>query len=187
MNKSRRIGALVAAAVASVGMSALVAPTAAEAAPRGPHPVSNFVQPVRAHTDTWVSIRWQTSHRICDARVWVNGRRVDVDYPRNARFASFSRGDSLRPGRTDFTAFRVDADFNRSRVALLRATIAYDNCGRYARTIRRSFGIAMPVVADWPGHGNNGDGNYNGNGGNNSHDHNATPSPAVSPSPAPVS
>jgi hypothetical protein len=169
MNKSRRIGALVAAAVASVGMSTLVAPTAAEAAPRGPQPVSNFVQRVRANTDTWVSIRWQTDRRICDATVWVNGRRVDVDYPRNARSTSFSRGDSLRPGRTDFTAFRVNADFARSGVALLRATIAYDNCGRRDRTIRKSFGIAMPVVAFRPGNGG-GNGGHNGghgNGGNN--------------------
>ena len=172
MNKSRRIGALVAAAVASVGMSTLVAPTAAEAAHRGPQPVSNFVQRVRANTDTWVSIRWQTDRRICDARVWVNGRRVDVDYPRNARSTSFSRGDSLRPGRTDFTAFRVNADFNRSAVALLRATIAYDNCGRRDRTVVKSFGIAMPVVAFRPGNGGpigGGNGGHGGHGGNNGH------------------
>jgi len=166
MNKSRRIGALVAATAASVGMGTLVAPTVAEAAPRGPQPVSNFVQRVRAHTDTWVSVRWQTDRRICDATVWVNGRRVDVDYPRNARSTSFSRGDTLRPGRSDFTAFRVNADFDRSGVALLRATIAYDNCGRRDRTIRKSFGIAMPVVAiRGNGHGdNNGPGHGNGNG-----------------------
>jgi hypothetical protein len=211
MNKSRRIGALVAAAVASVGMSALVAPTAAEAAPRGPQPVSNFVQRVRANTDTWVSIRWQTDRRICDATVWVNGRRVDVDYPRNARSTSFSRGDSLRPGRTDFTAFRVNADFDRSGVALLRATIAYDNCGRRDRTIRKSFGIAMPVVAFRPGNGgnnghgnggNNGHGNGGNNGGNNGHGNGGndghgnggnnggghwTPRPSTSPSASPTS
>jgi hypothetical protein len=176
MNKSRRIGALVAATVASVGMSSLVAPTAAEAAPRGPQPVSNFVQRVRANTDTWVSIRWQTDRRICDAQVWVSGRRVDVDYPRNARSTSFSRGDWLRPGRTDFTAFRVNADFDRSGVALLRATIVYDNCGRFDRPMRRTFGIAMPVVAHRPGNGpigggnNNGGGDHHGNnGGGNNH------------------
>jgi hypothetical protein len=168
MNKSRRIGALVAAAVASVGMATLVAPTVAQAAPRGPQPVSNFVQRVRANTDTWVSIRWQTDRRICDATVWVNGRRVEVDYPRNARSTSFSRGDSLRPGRTDFTAFRVNADFDRSGVALLRATIAYDTCGRRDRTVRKSFGIAMPVVAFRPGNGGN-DGHGHGNGGNDGH------------------
>ncbi|GIM69619.1 hypothetical protein Aau02nite_36950 [Amorphoplanes auranticolor] len=173
MNKSRRIGALVAATVASVGMSSLVAPTAAEAAPRGPQPVSNFVQRVRANVDTWVSIRWQTDRRICDAQVFVNGRRVDVDYPRNARSTSFSRGDSLRPGRTDFTAFRVNADFNRSGVALLRATIVYDNCGRFDRPVRKTFGIAMPVVAFRPGNGgpigggNHGGGNGGHQGGNN--------------------
>ncbi|WP_433725616.1 hypothetical protein ACQP2Y_06910 [Actinoplanes sp. CA-051413] len=155
-------------------MASLVAPTAAEAAPRGPQPVSNFVQRVRAHTDTWVSIRWQTDRRICDAQVWVSGRRVDVDYPRNARSTSFSRGDSLRPGRTDFTAFRVNADFDRSGVALLRATLVYDNCGRFDRPVRRSFGIAMPVVAYRPGNGGpigggNGHGNGNNGGGNNGH------------------
>ena len=183
MNKSRRIGALVAATVASVGMSSLVAPTAAEAAPRGPQPVSNFVQRVRANTDTWVGIRWQTDRRICDAQVWVSGRRVDVDYPRNARSTSFSRGDWLRPGRTDFTAFRVNADFDRSGVALLRATIVYDNCGRFDRPMRRTFGIAMPVVAYRPGNGgpigggnNNGGGNHHGdnnNGGSHGGDDNA--------------
>ena len=178
MTKSRRIGALVAATAATVGMATLVAPTAAEAAARGPQPVSNFVQRVRANTETWVSIRWQTDRRICDARVWVNGRNVDVDYPRNARTTSFSRGDSLSPGRTDFTAFRVDANYRRTGVALLRATIQYDNCGRFDRTVRRSFGLAMPVVAFRPGgpiggghggpgngHGGPGHGNGNGNGG----------------------
>src|SRR4051794_35206883 len=103
MNKSRRIGALVAATAATVGMRSLVAPTAAQAAPRGPQPVSNFVHRVRAHTDTWVSVRWQTERRICDATVWVNGRRVDVDYPRGRHSTSFSRGDTLRPGRSDYT------------------------------------------------------------------------------------
>ena len=193
MNKSRRIGALVAAAFASVGMSALVAPTAAEAAPRGPQPVSNFVQRVQAHTDTWVSIRWQTGRRICDARVWVNGRRVDVDYPRDARSTTFSRGDWLRPGRSDITAFRVNADFNRSGVALLRATIAYDNCGRHARTIRRSFGIAMPVVASrWDHNDRDGrgrDGRDNDGRDNDDDDDNSitsVPAPTTSPTPVPA-
>lgn len=165
MNKSRRIGALVAATVAAVGMASLVAPTAAEAVPQGPQPVSNFVQRVRAHTDTWVSIRWQTDRRICDAMVWVNGRRVDVQYPRGNRFTSFSRGDTLFSRRTDVTAFRVNADFDRSGVALLRATIAYDNCGRRDRTLRRSFSLAMPVVAFRPGNGGPiGGGHGHGNG-----------------------
>jgi hypothetical protein len=209
MNKSRRFGALAAAAFASVGMSALIAPTAAEASPRGPQPVSNFVQRVRAHTDTWVGIRWQTDRRICDARVWVNGRRVDVDYPRNARSTSFSRSDSLRPGRGDITRFRVNADFDRSGVALLRATISYDNCGRHSRTIRKSFGIALPVVAFRPGHGDNdgpwSDRNRDNNRDRDNHDRDnnrdndhrdnnyntrgdLTPTPAISPtsSPTPV-
>ena len=145
MNKSRRIGALVAASAAAMGMATVgLASPAAASVHGGPRPVSNWLRAVQAHTGTWVNIGWRTDRRICDVEVRVDGgRRVDVDYPGFRRYTSFSRGDSLRPGRTDYTAIRVTPDFNRAGVAVLRATIEYDNCGRHGRTQRESTWLAL--------------------------------------------
>ncbi len=157
MNKSRRIGAIVAMATAAVGMATATTAAPAAAAPRGPEPVSNWLRAVQAHQDTWVNIYWRTNVRICDAEVRVYARDVEVDYRGFRRSATFSRGDSLRPGRTDFTPIRVDADFNRAGVARLRAVISYDGCGWKARTQTRSFSLGLPVLRNshpgqnWPG------------------------------------
>ena len=64
MNKSRRIGAMVALATASVGMATVTATAPAEASWRGPQPVSSWLRAVRAHTDSWVTINWRTDRRI---------------------------------------------------------------------------------------------------------------------------
>ncbi|WP_052359334.1 hypothetical protein [Actinoplanes friuliensis] len=164
----------MAATAASVGMASLVAPTAAQAAPRGPQPVSSGIRAVQAGQDTWVGIRWTTDRRICDVAVRVNGRGVEVDYPGNRRSTSFPRTDSLRPGRTDVTNFRVDADFRRSGIARLSTVIAYDHCGRRDRTIVKRFNLFMPVIVrggnqGGPGHGHGGPGNGHHNGDGHGH------------------
>ena len=168
MNKRRRIGALLTASAAAVSMATVGLASPAAAADSGPRPVSNWLRAVQAHTDTWVNIAWRTDRRICDVEVRVDGgRRVDVDYPGWRDYTSFSRSDTLWPGRTDYTAIRVNADYRRPGVATLRATIEYDNCGWHARTQRRSTWLNLPVVRNdgWPGHGGPGGPGGPGNGG----------------------
>jgi hypothetical protein len=120
---------------------------------------------VQANTSTWVNIGWRTDRRICDVEVRVDGgRRVEVGYPGFRNYTSFSRGDSLRAGWTDYTAIRVNPHYDRGGIARLLATIQYDNCGRRSRTQYRSSWLNLPVLRnnDWPG--NDGPGGP-GNGG----------------------
>ena len=147
MKNSRRIGALVATATAAVGMAAVTAMAPASAAPvRGPQPVSHWLGAVRGNTDSWVKIYWRTERPVCDVQVRVSGRNVDVDYRGHRRFATLTRGSTLRPGRPDFTPVEVNPDFDRAGVARLRATISYDQCGRRDRTQFKSFSLALPVL-----------------------------------------
>jgi hypothetical protein len=166
MNKIRRIGAILAATAAAAGMTSMAVASPASAAPQGPRPVSNWLRAVPAHANTWINIYWNTERPVCDAKIWVDGgRRVEVDYPGNRSFTSFSRGTSLRPGRSDYSAVRVNPDYDRAGVALLRATITYANCGWHARTVRTSSTVTLPVQRNnRPTGGNDGHGN-NGHGG----------------------
>jgi hypothetical protein len=176
MNKVRRIGAILAATVAAAGMTSMAVASPASAAPQGPRPVSDWLHAVPAHTSTWVNIYWSTDRPVCDAKIRVDGgRHVDVSYPGNRSYTSFSRDTSLRPGRTDYSAVRVNPDFDRKGVALLRTTITYTSCGWHARTMRSSSTVTLPVLRgnnnDHHG-GNNGGGDNGGNnGGNNGGDH----------------
>lgn len=149
MKKIGRLGAaLVALAVA--GMCA-VAPTPAAAAPpewmHGPMPVTNWLWPgVRAHNPTWVDIVWQTDVPVCDGQVTVKGdAAIDVQYPADGTYTSFYRDSSLRPGQPDFTAIKITAHYRTSRLAFLRATITYNDCGSPARTHRSKSLLALPV------------------------------------------
>jgi hypothetical protein len=173
MNKGRRIGALVAMSAAALGLASIGLGSPAVAAPKGPQPVSTWLTPVKAHTNTWVNISWKTNQKICDVEVRVDGRDVDVMYPGVRHYSSFSKGDTLKAGKRDYTAVKVNPDFDRSGVALLRATIYYDTCGWHARTQTQKFWLSLPVRHNnWPGHGfpggpgNGGPGNGGpGNGG----------------------
>ncbi|WP_328466071.1 hypothetical protein OHA21_45270 [Actinoplanes sp. NBC_00393] len=158
-NSSRRIGAFVAMATAAAGFAAVSTAAPAAAAPRGPQPVSNWLQPVRAETSNWVNIHWRTDRRICDVEVRVRGDRARVDYPGFRRSATLSRGDTLRPGRTDYTRVRVTPYGQRAGVAKLWATISYDECGWRSRTMTRTAVLSLPVLRKntWPG-GNGGPG-----------------------------
>ncbi len=181
MNKGRRIGAVVAATVAAVGMSSVGTVAPAVAAEGGPRPVSNWLRAVRANTPTWVNVYWRTDRPVCDAEVRFSGMRVRVDYPGWRNYTSFSRGDSLRPRRVDYTAIRVTPYFNRSGIAVLRATITYDTCGPHAFTRWSSTVLTLPVIRNgWSNgggtwndnHGNGGwDGDGHGNGGWDGHNH----------------
>jgi len=154
MKQSRRIGAFLVASAAAVSMATVGLASPASAADSGPRPVSNWLRAVQADTDTWVNIGWRTNRRICDVEVRVDGgRRVEVDYPGWRDYTSFRRDDSLRPGRTDYTAILVNPDYLRAGIARLRATIEYDNCGRHARTQHRSTWLNLPVRDDDNGHG----------------------------------
>jgi hypothetical protein len=171
MNKSRRIGAIVAMATTAVGVASMVASAPASAASRGPEPVSNWLRPVRAFTTNQVDIYWRTDRPVCDVQVRVAARGVDVGYPGHRRYASFNRGNSLRPGRTDYTSVQINPDFDRPGAALLRAVITYDTCGFHARSQSKTFTLTLPVLRndrpghDWPGGPGNGPGG-NGPGGN---------------------
>jgi hypothetical protein len=169
MKKIGRIGAVLAAAVAAAGMTTIAAASPASAAPQapqGPRPVSDWLRAVPANTGSWINIQWYSGRPVCDAKVWVDGgRKVDVDYPGNRNYTSFSRGDTLRPGRSDVTAVRVTPRFNRAGIALLRATISYDNCSFHGRQTRDTTTLSLPVTwTNSPGHGNGGQPGH-GNGG----------------------
>jgi hypothetical protein len=167
MNNGRRIGAFVVAAAAAMSMATVGVASPASAAGWGPQPTSTWLQAVRANTGTWVNIGWRTDRRICDVEVRVDGgRRVDVGYPGFRNYTSFSRGDSLSAGRTDYTAIRVTPRYDRSGVAQLRATIQYDNCGWHSRTQYRSSWLSLPVLRNnWPGNGGPGGPGNGGPGG----------------------
>ncbi|GLY01325.1 hypothetical protein [Actinoplanes sp. NBRC 101535] len=149
MQTTRRIVAL---ATAATGLLAVAAAPAA-AAPRGPQPVSTWLQSVRANTSSWVNIYWRTDRRICDVEVRVRAEQARVDYPGNARSATFSRGDSLFPGRTDFTRIRVTPFLQRQGVTQLWTTMTYDDCGFKARPQTRTAVLSLPVLRadNWPG------------------------------------
>jgi len=179
MNKSRRIGALLVASAAAMGMATVGLASPAAAVEPGPRPVSSWLRAVPANTDSWVNIAWGTNRRICDVEVRVDGgRRVDVEYPGWRNYTTFLRGDSLSPGRIGVTPIRVNPESSRAGVARLWATIQYDNCGWNARTQYRRALLNLPILRNnWPGQdhpggpgnggpGNGGPGNgWPGNGG----------------------
>jgi len=146
MGKGRRV---LAATMAGISLASVA--SSAAAAPRftGPRPVTQLLPTVDPNDPTWVGVRWTTDRRVCDVKVTVWGNRsVRVDYAGRAGYASFRRGDTLRPGRTDVTAFRVTARFDRPVWAILAATITYDHCGRNSRTLTRNTGLLLPVRGD---------------------------------------
>lgn len=193
MNKSRRIGAVVAMATVTIGMTSASAVAPANADARGPEPVSTWLRPVRAHTDTWIDIHWRTRQRACDASVKYYSRDVDIDYRGNRRSATFSRGVTLSPRRGDYTTIQVNPDMDRGGMAKLRAVITYDSCGRWARSETRSFTLTLPVQRNYrpgrpgdddrPGRPGNDDrpGNNDWPGNNDRPASSNRPSPSVSP------
>ncbi|GAB2596874.1 hypothetical protein Aab01nite_72310 [Paractinoplanes abujensis] len=164
MSTGRRIGIVAATAAVAMGMLTVTAPAASAATGpqqaqdlptaqakkkvKGPRPVSRTLKAVDAGESAWVQVKWKTDVKICDAQVTVrDNRHIEVDYPGEREFTSFSRGDSLKRGRTDFTAFRVEADYDRDSWALITATISYTDCEDDSPTYTRSTDLMLPVRA----------------------------------------
>lgn len=171
MSNVGRIGALLVAATAAVGMTSIAGASPASAAPQGPKPVTNWVQSVRANVPTWTRIYFTTDQNICNVKITVNGgRTVSVDYPGNwTRYTSLNRDDSLRRGRTDYASVELTARTMRPGIALLRTTVWYDTCGWHARTMSRSSVLSLPVTrGGLPGGTTNGHDDHNGT--TNGHD-----------------
>lgn len=156
MRTGRRLavlGAILAAAMsfaapASASAEGLAAPAADRPDHDGLQPLTNVLQPVDPEDPQWVSVRWTTGHRVCHVRVRVHGGPdVDVDYPSNRRYTSFSRGEGLRPGRVDYTSFRVTAHREGPDWAFLTATVDYDFCRWDSPTMNDAIGFLLPVRA----------------------------------------
>jgi hypothetical protein len=148
MRKGRRIAVLAATVAAAFSIASVAVPAPASAAhrPTGPQPVSVLLAAVSPHYGQWVSVQWRTDRRVCDVKVQVEGtRKVMIDYPSGRDYTSFSRGDTLRPGRTDYTSFRVTAHYDRPARAMLDATISYDYCGWDAPTLSMTTEFLLPV------------------------------------------
>jgi hypothetical protein len=148
-SKMTRKAATVALAGAAGAMMALTVAGPVAAAPhgRGPELVSNRLPAVKANTASWVNLYWRTNTPVCSARVQVDGgRQVAVAYPGMRRTTTFTGGDTLRPGRTAATPFRVTPVRQGGSVALLRAVMSYTDCGRHARTQWKRVNLALPVL-----------------------------------------
>jgi len=149
MSKTRRVATMVAAAVAALGMATAMA-TPAAAACKGPRPVTTWLKAVKAHKTTWVTVDWKTGKKICDAKVTVAGRDVEIGYPSNTEtYTSFSQSDTLKPHRTDYTAFWVWPDFDATEFAPLKATLSFNTCGAHAVQKSKAFWLTLPV---WKNH-----------------------------------
>ena len=150
MNKSRRMLALAAATIGvatTLAAPATAAPATAAPRDRGPEPASTYLGKVSAYGDTWVNIYWVAARKACDVKVRVRADDVSIYYPGDKRFTSPHRGDTLKPGAKDFTAVRVDPALTGSGIAKLKATISYTDCGRHPHATKRTFDLALPVVA----------------------------------------
>ncbi|MEU7906722.1 hypothetical protein [Actinoplanes sp. NPDC049118] len=144
MNGTRRIAVLAAAVMAATG---LMTATPAAAGHHGPRPIIHWIEIVQAHEPTWVKVWWTTGRRICDAEVTVRGEDVGIVYPENTgSYTSFRRDADLKPGRPDYTAFKVDADYDRNTLVPLEATLTYNTCGSQAVEKARIYWLRLPVL-----------------------------------------
>jgi len=166
MNKTRRIGAMVAATVAATGIAATMTTAPAAAAwPHddndGPRPISQYLGSVDENDTERVAVWFGTDETVCDFRLQVRGTRsVDV-WNNDGRFSSLSRDDTLRRRERDYATFTVRPDeVRRSSLALLPATIWYRDCDRFGdhdhngrdrdrnRWESKSFGLLLRVQDD---------------------------------------
>jgi hypothetical protein len=135
----------------AMSLASLVTPVPASADPRqrdGLWPLNTVLPPVAAHDSEWVDVRWSTDRPVCDVRVRVHGGRdADVTYPGDRDYTSFSKGAGLRPGRIDYTSFRVTANGDGPGWAFLTATVDYDYCRLDSPTMNDAIGLWLPVRA----------------------------------------
>jgi hypothetical protein len=148
MNKGRRIGALVAAAVAAVGMTMTVttAPATAAKKVKGPQPVSQLLQRVDDNEASWVRVWFKTDKKACNFKlmVWDNNR-IDVSYPFGWPYASLRQNATLNKGEVDYAAFKVDVDdYTKDTWQLMYATMTWKWCGTN-KVQTKSTGFLLPV------------------------------------------
>ncbi|MBL7260446.1 hypothetical protein [Paractinoplanes lichenicola] len=154
MSTGRRFGII---AATTLGLLAVTTPAAgaatrgeteAQKKAKGPRPVSRMLEAVDAGESSWVQVRWKTDVKVCDVKVTVrDNRHIEIDYPGDRDFTSFSRGDTLKRGKTDFTAFRVEADYDRDSWALITTKISYTDCTDESPTYTKSTDLMLPVRA----------------------------------------
>jgi hypothetical protein len=152
MKMSRRLAVLGATVASAMSLASLAGPAPASAARPGrdgPQPLTTVLRPVDPHDPQWVSIRWSTDRQVCHVQIRVHGVRehVDVAYPGNRLYTSFSRGEGLKPGRVDDTSFRVTAHRDGPDRAFLTATVDYDYCYQDSPTLNDAIGFWLPVRA----------------------------------------
>jgi hypothetical protein len=137
MRTSRRLAILVSA----MTLASMITPAPASAAGRdGPQPLSNVLPPVDAYGSEWVTVRWTTDRPVCHGRVRMHGgRNVDVAYPGDRDYTSFSKGGS--------TSFRLTAHEDGPDRAFLAATVDYDYCRPGSPTMNDAIGFWLPVRA----------------------------------------
>jgi hypothetical protein len=140
----RTLATVVAAGIAVVATAA----PAAAAAKVGPHPFLDYVKPVKAHVATWVDVWWDTEKPVCDAKVWLSGRKIEVDYPGNtATYSSFATASTLGPeDKPQRTSFRVTADYAATTEVPLTAKISYNTCGDEPVEKSKKFKVALTVL-----------------------------------------
>lgn len=149
MNKGRRIGALVAATVAAIGMSMTLstAPAAAAKKPEGPLPVSQLLHRVDDNDSAWVRVWFRTDKRACDFKLRVEDTsRVDIYHPMGS-FTSLQNNASLSKDEIDYAAFRVDVgNYKKDTWQLLPATISWKWCGT-AKVRTKNTAFLLPIDA----------------------------------------
>jgi hypothetical protein len=150
MNKGRRIGALVAAAVAAIGMTMTVATAPATAAKKvkGPQPVSQLLQRVDDNEESWVRVWFKTDKKACNFRLTVwDTSKVDVSYPGGWPFTSLNQNATLNKNEVDFASFKVDVDdYTRDTWQLLYAQMTWKWCGTN-KWQTKSTGFLLPIDA----------------------------------------
>jgi hypothetical protein len=138
MNKTRRIGAAVAATVAAIGMTMTVATAPASAAKKvkGPQPVSQVLGSVDENSTEWAHVWFKTDAKVCDfkLRVW-DGANIDVSYPKGKSYTSLKNDSKLRKGEVDYASFKLTVgEYAKDTYRLLFATTSFTSCGKKAPT-----------------------------------------------------
>jgi hypothetical protein len=135
----------------ALGLASMAFGTPAQAATAGPHPLSDWVRAVQTDTGTWIDVHWTTDTKICGAKVTLSGDQLGVIYPGNTeKFSSFSAGSTLKPKRTDYTAFNVRTLVDEDTVVQITAKLKYDTCGKDAAGKNKSFELNLPVYKKLP-------------------------------------
>jgi len=151
MNKFRRIGAMVAAAVAATGMAMTVAtaPAAAAPQPKGPQPVWSILPTVNENSN-WklMSVGFKTDVKACNFKLrLVEWGEVDILYPGFKPYTSLSNDDTLGKNEVDWARFWVKTGDYKPGTTWqpLPGTIYWSKCGKKAKLQTKYIGLVLPV------------------------------------------